>query len=357
MSKFTFHPAVRQRIPLIIGLAGGTGSGKTFSALTLAKGLAGGQKFALIDTEAGRALHYADQFDFDHGDLGPPFRPERYAEAIAAADAANYPVIVVDSMSHEYAGEGGILDWQEEEFAAANHREAMRMASWIKPKMAHKQFVSRLLQVRAHLILCFRAEPKIEVVREDGRMQVVEKVGAGGFKGWLPVTEKNFPYELTASVLLMAECPGVPQPIKMPESLRGYFPTDKPISERAGQQLAQWAAGGTVAKTPGEEFIDAVDAEFREVAPRGRLKAKGAETVPEDAAWEQIKKALDKHPDFHGRWTWLPRIAGWPAGAESIRAGVMQWIDERPAIDPIPTIVALVDAEVQLSQASLPVED
>src|ERR1700677_907425 len=112
---FEFKRAAREEVGLIIGLAGGTGSGKTFTAMTLAKGIAGTKPFALIDTEAGRAKHYADRFLFDHGDLKPPFRPERYAEAILAADAAHYPVIVVDSCSHEWAGEGGILDWQEEE--------------------------------------------------------------------------------------------------------------------------------------------------------------------------------------------------------------------------------------------------
>ena len=52
------------------------------------------------------------------------------------------------------------------------------MAAWIKPKMAHKQMVNKLLQVRAHIILCFRAEPKIEMVKDgNGKMQIVEKKG------------------------------------------------------------------------------------------------------------------------------------------------------------------------------------
>src|SRR3990167_11064864 len=113
--NFSFRPAARENVSLLIGLAGGTGSGKTFSALELATGLAGSKPFALIDTEAGRAKHYADQFKFDHGDLHPPFRPSNYADAIKAADEAGYPVIIVDSVSHEHAGEGGLMDWHEEE--------------------------------------------------------------------------------------------------------------------------------------------------------------------------------------------------------------------------------------------------
>src|SRR3990167_10103442 len=103
--SFSFRPAKRENVALIIGLAGGTGSGKTFSAMRLASGIAGeGKPFAVIDTEAGRAKHYADQFKFDHGDLAPPFRPDAYVDAIMAADKAGYSVIVVDSVSHVWAG-------------------------------------------------------------------------------------------------------------------------------------------------------------------------------------------------------------------------------------------------------------
>ena len=134
---FSFKPATRENVALLIGLAGGTGSGKTYTAMRLAAGIAGDKPFALIDTEAGRGKHYADQFRFDHGDLRAPFRPDAYAAAIKAADEAGYPVIVVDSMSHVWAGDGGVLDWQEEEFARMGSREAVKVASWIKPKMSH----------------------------------------------------------------------------------------------------------------------------------------------------------------------------------------------------------------------------
>jgi hypothetical protein len=251
---FTFTPAVREKIGLIIGLAGGTGSGKTFTAMRLATGIAAGKPFAVIDTEAGRAKHYADRFKFDHGDLRPPFHPEAYADAIHAADAAGYPVIIVDSMSHEWAGEGGILDWQESELDRMagddwKKRESCKMAAWIRPKMGHKRMASRLLQVRAHLILCFRAEEKVEMVRgSDGKMQIVPKKTLTGLDGWVPICEKSLPYELTASFLLTADHPGYPKPIKLEEQHRPLFPAGQPIDEAGGERLAAWAAGG--AATP-----------------------------------------------------------------------------------------------------------
>lgn len=242
--KFEFKPAVRENVALLIGLAGGTGSGKTYTAMRLAAGIAGDKPFALIDTEAGRGKHYADQFRFDHGDLRAPFRPDAYAEAIKAADEAGYPVIVVDSMSHVWAGDGGVLDWQEEEFTRMGAREAVKVASWIKPKMSHKHMVQKLLQVRAHLILCFRAEEKIEIIKEDGKTKIVPKQSLTGLDGWIPICEKNLPFELTASFLLTANAPGIPKPIKLQEQHRALFPLDKPVTEDSGRRIAEWAAGG-----------------------------------------------------------------------------------------------------------------
>lgn len=247
--SITFRPAVRENVNLLIGLAGGTGSGKTRSAMRLASGISSGKPFAVIDTEAGRAKHYADDFLFDHCDLRPPFRPQSYAEAILEADRLGYPAIVVDSMSHVWAGDGGVLDWQEEELDRMagddwKKREGCKMAAWIKPKMAHKDMVQALLQVRAHLILCFRAEEKIEMKREGGKTVILPKQSLTGKDGWIPVCEKNLPFELTTSFLLLASNPGHPNPIKLQEQHKPLFPSGHPIDEEAGRRIAEWARGG-----------------------------------------------------------------------------------------------------------------
>lgn len=241
---FQFRPATRENVSLLIGLAGASGSGKTYTAMRLAKGIAGEKAFCVIDTEAGRAKHYADQFRFDHGDFKPPFSPAAYADAILEADKSGYPVIVIDSFSHEHAGEGGILDMQEAEFKRMGSRDAVKMTSWILPKGEHRKMVSRLLQVRAHLILCFRAEEKIEMLKVNGQMEVRKKQTATGLDGWVPICEKALPYELTASFLLMASKPGVPLPIKLQEQHKALFPLTEPITEESGKRLAAWARGG-----------------------------------------------------------------------------------------------------------------
>jgi hypothetical protein len=252
MTNFTFRPAKREGVTLLIGVAGGTGSGKTFSAMRMASGIAkaAGKRFAVIDTESGRARHYADQFEFDVMDLEPPFRPDAYKNAIIAAEQAGYPVVVVDSMSHEHAGEGGLLDWSEEELdrmAGQDYkkRESCKMASWIKPKTSHKEMVQRLLRAKIHVILCFRAEQKIEMIREDGKTKIVAKQSLTGLDGWIPISEKTLPFELTASFLLTAERPGIPLPIKLQQQHRALFPPNQPITEESGRLIAEWSAGSS----------------------------------------------------------------------------------------------------------------
>lgn len=255
---FTFRPAVRENVSLWINLIAGTGGGKTFTGMELASGIAGGKPFAVIDTENRRALHYADRFKFEHAELRPPFNPARYAEAVVAADAAGYPVIMIDSGSHVWAGDGGVLDMQENELedmvkrAASRNdrrpdwqiREAGKMSAWIKPKMEHKQMVQKLLQVKAHIILCLRAEEKIEMAKDDkGKTVIVKKQTLTGRDGWVPICDKNLPFEATASFLLLAANPGVPIPIKLQEQHRALFPLDRPITEESGRRIAEWASG------------------------------------------------------------------------------------------------------------------
>lgn len=309
---FTFRPATRENVGLLIGLAGGTGSGKTFSAMRLAAGIAGDKPFAVIDTEAGRAKHYADMFRFDHGDLKPPFRPDAYIEAIEAADKAGYPVILVDSMSHVWAGDGGVLDWHEEELDRMagtdwKKREAVKMAAWIKPKMSHKGMVQRLLQVRAHLILCFRAEQKIEMVREDGKTKIVAKQSLTGLDGWIPVCEKNLPFELTVSFLLTADAPGMPKPIKLQEQHRALFPMDKPINEESGKRVAEWANGGAAKpKATPEKKLSKILATFEKInVTEAKLRAKlGKDILDATAAeLEEAYAAFESQSGAESAWS------------------------------------------------------
>jgi hypothetical protein len=152
-------------------------------------------------------------------------------------------VIVIDSGSHEYEGIGGVLEMQQAEFERMGSRDSMKMASWIAPKQRHKRFVQQLLRARAHVIVCLRAEDKIEVVKEGGKTVVRPKESLIGAQGWIPICEKRFPFEATISLLLTADAPGVPKPIKLERRHAGLVPLDRVLDENVGVALAEWAAG------------------------------------------------------------------------------------------------------------------
>lgn len=289
-ASFSFRPASRENVGLLIALAGASGSGKTFSALRLARGLAGDGKIAFIDTEARRALHYADRFGFLHADMRPPFRPARFVEAIRAAEDAGASVVIVDSMSHEYDGEGGIIDWADE--LAANGVKSP--GNWKDPKLAHKKVMNALLQMRAHLIFCLRADEKIEIIREGGKTQVRPL-------GWMPICEKRFMFEMTASFTLTPDRPGFPQyhlPHKVQEQHRAMFPEGEPIGERAGEALRAWAAGGAAppAAAPADNTQARVDAMLAEIADAADMQALFGVIDRTLKAREWLKA---KRPDLH----------------------------------------------------------
>lgn len=291
-----FRSPVRENAPLLIGISSGSGGGKTFSACLLARGLAGGEPFALIDTENGRALHYAEYFpDMRHHRLDAPYSPERYAEAIKAADDAGFPVIIVDSASHEYEGEGGVLRMQEAEFKRLGNREATKMLSWVAPKTAHKAFVRQLLQVKAHVILNMRAEDKVEMVKVDGETVVRAKQSLTSAEGWIPIMERRLPFELTMHLLLTADKPGFPKPVKLQEQHKEMVPLDQPLSEETGKLLGAWAAGGTAsagdpqAAQLGVAVSDARTGEAAQPSPAESLIATPAQKKKLDVLVGQLR--------------------------------------------------------------------
>ena len=252
-----YTKARRENTNLLIGVAGATGSGKTLSAMELATGICDGSPFKVLDSEARRALHYADQYDFEHADLTPPFHPDRYLEPILDAAKRGFRAVVVDSTSHEWEGEGGILDM-------ADHDKAKPPSNWIRPKQAHKRFVNGVLQAGINIIFCMRAAEKIAVVDDPDRpgKKIVVQLG------WQPICEKRFPYEMTCSFTLAPENPGVVNlglPHKLQDQHRAAFPVGQHIGRAGGQLLGAWARGEAV-ETPDKALWDAA----RRAAAEGR---------------------------------------------------------------------------------------
>lgn len=260
MTAFVFKPATRESAKLLIGLCGPSGSGKTLSALRLATGLGG--PIAYIDTEQGRALQYAGDYQFMHCVLPPPFSPARYGEIVEAAIKTGAKVVIIDSVSHVWEGPGGILEQVDEARKKSDERNAFSV--WAAPKQAHQKLVNRLLQIPAHVILCFRAKEKKGLApNQRGKMEVVDL-------GWHPICEQGMVYELTINCLLSAEKKGTPiidgfDFGKLPYNMSHLLPTGVQISEKTGRDIAAWCASGG-APTLASNRLDALEATITETA-------------------------------------------------------------------------------------------
>lgn len=188
MGTFEIHRATKRRAKLRLGMSGPAGSGKTYSALLIAGGL--GQRIGLIDTEHGSGDLYADLLPqgYDVLPLTPPFSPARYVEAIHALEQAGCDVIIVDSLSHAWSGEGGSLDRQ----GKIADKSGNSWQAWRQVTPEHNALVEALLQSPAHIIATMRA--KTEYVQErDERTgkNVVRKIGLA------PVMRDGIEYEFT----------------------------------------------------------------------------------------------------------------------------------------------------------------
>lgn len=295
--EFTLTPATRSRVPVLVGLIGESASGKTYSALRLGTGMVRvfGGKLAGIDTEGNRMLHYAwdpekrKGFHFHHMPFAAPFGPLRYLAALQACKAQGATVVIVDSMSHEHEGTGGVLDMHESELqriAGDNYdkRKKMNGTAWIRPKAERRALINGLLQLGISAVFCFRAQEKMDWGKREEASEIGE---GGGLKklGVQPIAGKAFVWEMTARALLMPGCDGVPEwnpkieaernLVKRPEQFRELFERykGKPIDEQLGEEMARWAMGpSSSASTPAPT-----------TAPRGDLASSLAACTDVDA--------------------------------------------------------------------------
>jgi len=170
--NFTFTPATKDQAKARIALTGPAGSGKTYTALTIATTLGG--RVAVIDTERGSASKYADGFTFDKLDL-QTFEPLTLVRALAAAGAAGYDVVVVDSLSHFWSGTGGMLEQVDQ--AAKRSYGGNSFGGWKEVRPQERQMVDALVSYPGHVIVTMRSKTEY-VIEEDQRgRKVPRKVG------------------------------------------------------------------------------------------------------------------------------------------------------------------------------------
>jgi hypothetical protein len=245
---FESGPARRARMPLMLAIVGASGAGKTLSAILLAEGIRRVQPgpIVVIDTESLRALKHSDRNHdrFIHVPFGEPFGPLDYIEAFKHALKHQPSTIIVDSMSHEWEGPGGVLSQHAAVVAARG--DSFKMTAWIKPKADHTAMKHFVLQQRCNWIFCFRAKEKIKP-RKGGDPEDL---------GWQPLAAEDLIYEMDLCALLYPGVDGRPkwkspqlheqEIMKLPGWWRALFAGEPQLNPDIGEQLARWAAGGDV---------------------------------------------------------------------------------------------------------------
>jgi len=271
---FEDYDAVRVATPAMIGVVGPSGSGKTRSMLRLASGLqrVSGGDIWMIDTEAKRGLHHADKFKFRHLPFKAPFGPGDYLAAIQHCIAKGARHIIVDSMSHEHEGPGGVLEMHAAEVERRAEAEAKRYGkartdwgdekhnfpAWGVPKSQRRLLINSVVQQECNFLFGFRAKPKTKMVKRkqangNDKTELQEM-------GWQAIAGEEFLYEMLINFLLLPGAQGLPtwqsdypgerELIKLPEQ---FFPLKgKPaqLSEEVGEFIGKWCAGGGAVATP-----------------------------------------------------------------------------------------------------------
>lgn len=237
-----FTKATRKKAKLRLAVTGPSGSGKTLGALMIAKGLGG--RLAVLDTERGSASLYSEPVPlaggavfvppaFDTLDLAPPFAPERYVEAIKAAEAAGYEVLLIDSASHEWNGSGGCLEINET--TARARFQGNTWAAWNDTTPRHREFLDAMLHTSMHIIATGRSKTETaQTEGPNGKKKVVKL-------GMKTEQRDGFEYEFTVVLDLVHDGHFA---LASKDRTGLFIGEPKAITEETGQALLSWLEAG-----------------------------------------------------------------------------------------------------------------
>ncbi|MFW6179741.1 MAG: ATP-binding protein [Desulfohalobiaceae bacterium] len=258
-----FRKAEKRQAKLRMALIGPSGSGKTYSSLLVAKGLGG--PIAMIDTEQGSGELYADLADYDVARLTPPFTPQRYIQAIQEAEKAGYNVLIIDSLSHAWAGQGGLLEEVDKRKAAQKNQ----FTAWRDVTPMHNALVEAMLQSSCHIIATMRSKTAYDFQKDDkGQLKPV-KIGLA------PVQRDGMEYEFTVVMDLENEKHMASSTKDRTSLFDGQYFVP---SQETGQTLRQWLESGSA---PAQEPEPAAPPQFEAPGPapsQPQAKAQQPET-------------------------------------------------------------------------------
>lgn len=187
----TLRKATRQKSKIRLGLSAPAGGGKTYSAILIAKGLAKGDlsKVAVIDTENGSADLYSNLGEYNVLPLEAPYTPENYVKAIRICEEAGMDVIIIDSITHEWDGKGGILEIH-------SAMTGNSFTNWASLTPRHQKFIDAIVSSKSHIITTVRRKQDYEMTKDGNGKMVIEKAGLK------EITREGFEYELTCNINL-----------------------------------------------------------------------------------------------------------------------------------------------------------
>lgn len=222
--------ATRQKAKIRLGLSAVSGAGKTYSALLIAKGMANGnfEKVCVIDTENQSADLYAHLGEYSVYPLVAPFTPEKYVKAINECVEAGMEVIIIDSITHEWNGKGGILEIH-------GLLQGNSFTNWGKVTPRHEKFKEAILNAPCHIISTVRRKQDYEIAK-DGDKTVVNKLGLK------EETREGWEYELTVNLEL-----DMSHNATASKDRTGLF-LDQPSfipTEETGKLILEWCESGT----------------------------------------------------------------------------------------------------------------
>jgi len=221
--------AERKQAKIKMGLQGPSGSGKTYSSLLLAYGLVQDwSRIAVIDTENHSSDLYAHLGAYNVLHLDQPFAPERYVDAIETCENASMEVVIIDSITHEWDGAGGVLE-------SHGNMPGNSFTNWSKITPRHNGFVQKILQSPCHIIATVRTKQDYVLSEKNGKY-VPEKIGLKG------ITRDGLDYEFTIMFDL-----DIKHHATCSKDRSGLF-VDSPsfiISRDTGKKIKQWCGSGT----------------------------------------------------------------------------------------------------------------
>lgn len=271
-----FKRATKVNSKLRMAIDGPSGSGKTYSSLQLATHLCPpGKRVRFIDTERGSASKYAHRFDFDVYELTAPFTAARYLEAIRQGGSdPETGVLVVDSLSHAWAGEGGSLEKADAEKA----RQKNEFTAWRTVSADHNKLVDAILACGSHIIVTMRS--KMEYVMEENERgrKVPKKVGMK------PVQREGMEYEFDVVMDMDVDHNGIASKTRCEE-------LDGKVFNRPGETMAvivnRWLTDGAPAPAPVVNFDKAASPE----APVSAVKQEMIEKLEKAVGFKEMTPA------------------------------------------------------------------